>query len=392
MIRSVLTLFLVFLFFPFMLGKLSTVKNRIGQYLTGYAAMQAVFFLVYVIVSFLDDSLVTAGILYLILLCALSAFQIFREVRGGRRKNLRVVSHEDMGAPSGIRGFAHRLIRKEGREAGRFGDAAIRYLTNIWFLLALVLILYQIFRNITTEPAIYGDDSFYIQYVTKMAADRSFEPYGLMNAGLSYGVNYKHILTSYYKWLSFVSMFTGVHPLVLCKTLLAVLHLALVYLSAWRIGAYLFSDQKNPVMGRSLYLLFYTILIEWGYISYYTFSRRALLWVWNSKSLAFCIFLPYLALMTYVLLVRKEKMTEIVTEKRSSLWKALLILTLTIACGSATLMGVLLSAILLVFYFAILLVQNRSLRSVLPMVPALAFDGIILLLTLLNVKNMIMFY
>ena len=87
-------------------------------------------------------------------------------------------------------------------------------------------------------------------------------------------------------------------------------------------------------------------------ISYYTLSRRLMIWVWNSKSDCFCLLLIPLFFYTYLFLTEADESQQILGKTRL-LYRQLLIVIMAIACNSATLMGIILSAIVMAIWFIV---------------------------------------
>ena len=152
-----------------------------------------------------------------------------------------------------------------------------------------------------------------------------------------------------------ISIITGLHPLILCKTVLPVFYVPIHYLIIWRIGGFIFSnaaDEKTLKDKRSVFMFFYVLLIEFGQISYYTISRRLMIWVWNSKSDCFCLLLIPLFFYTYLFLTENEE-TEKILGKTRLFYRQFLIALIALSCNSSTLMGLIMSAIVMGIWFVI---------------------------------------
>ncbi len=332
-------LILIFLIWPLTLGATLGIKNNLDRYLIGFAAVQALFFIVYVpAICFSWSSRVLTYTAAIIITVVGIGGALLRYYRAPSRKDFLALSKPNLA-----------------------------YLKNPFFLIAICIILYEMWIYATKEPYIYGDDVTYMTLVTRFVDTNSI--YTKSWAGqvvptqLS-EISYKYVFTSYYPFLGMISILSSIHPLILCKTILPLIYLPTHYLIVWRIASYLFSEEQlvaKRIEKKSLFLLFYSVLIEFGQISYYTLSRRVTIWIYNGKSDCFCLLLIILFFYLFVFLT-EASLVAIKGNSLEYMHKPLLVVILALACISSTLMGLLFSGIVMLVWYIIFAFRARSLR------------------------------
>ena len=314
LIKSIPALLLVFFIWPLALGAGLGLKKNLDRYLVGFAAVQAVFYLVYfpaVAFSWSSRTLVFAAAAVITL--------------------------------AAIAGAAVRLLKADNRkEFLALNKPDFSFFKNPFFICALLVIAYEMWTYAVKEPYIYGDDFTYVRLITDFIdTDTIYVKHwtGQASAAPLADIDYKYVFTSYYPFLGMISVISGLHPLILCKTVIPLIYIPVHYLIVWRIGSYLLGQDKEK---RSLFLFFYAVLIEFGQISYYALSRRVTIWIYNSKSDCFCLLLIPLFFYTYLLLRDDQDIAP------AKLWQRLLIIgTIALACNSSTLMGMIMSAMII---------------------------------------------
>ncbi len=336
-IRALPALILVFLIWPLTLGAGIGLKKNLDRYLVGFAAVQALFFIVYIPAIALAWSSRTLTYSATVLISVIG-------IGGAIIGCLRSTSPRDF--------FALKI-------------PSFAFLKNVFFCGTLLILIYELWTYVHREPWIYGDDVSYITLITRFVdtdaiyTKTSTEQVEMM---LLENVSFKAVFTSYYPFLGMISILSNLHPLVLCKTVVPLVYLPVHFLIVWRFGNYLFrneKDERNRVKRQSIFFFFYAILIEFGQISYYTMSRRVTIWIYNSKSDFLTLLLPILFFYTFIFLVEKEENE--FTWSRSNLFKRLLIITiLAIACNSSTLMGVLMSPIIMGIWYIVAALKHKK--------------------------------
>ncbi len=338
--RALPAIILVFLIWPLTLGATLGIKKNLDRYIIGFATVQALFFIVYIpAICFAWSSRALTYTAAIIITLFGVGGTLFR--------------------------YHHTRSRKEFLALTK---PNLAYLKNPFLLVAIGIVLYEMWIYAAKEPWIYGDDVAYLKTITRIVDTNSiytkswvgqFEPAPLNT------ISFKAVFTSYYPFLGMISILSGLHPLILCKTVIPLIYLPTHYLVVWRICMFLFGDEENSlgtIEKRSLFMFFYAILIEFGHISYYTLSRRVTIWIYNSKSDCFCLLLIPLFFYTYLLLL--EKTDRLIVSNR--LWyRFLVVLIIAIACNSSSLMGVIMSPLVMGIWYVIASVKKKNIRIVL---------------------------
>ncbi len=329
-IRAVFALLIIFIAWPLLLGTGLGLNRNLDRYIIGFCATQALFFLIYI------PAIIFGWSSMALTLTAASVISIL-----------------------GVAG-AYLRFRKadDKREFANITKPDLLMLKNPYFDIALIIVVYQLVRYVVKQPYIYGDDVTYISMITDFVDTNAIYTKtwaGQLTPTPLNEISYKYVFTSYYPFLGMISMLSGIHPLILCKTALPIIYVPVHYAIILRIGMYLFSredDVKKRRTKLSVFMFFYVLLMEFGQISYYTLSRRLMIWVWNSKSDCFCLLLIPLFFYTFLFLMECEE-SEKLLGKSKLFYRQLLIAIIAIACNSATLMGLILSAIVMGIWFII---------------------------------------
>ena len=329
-IRAVFALLIIFVVWPLLLGAALGLKRNIDRYIIGFCSVQALFFLVYIPAILMSWSSMTLTIVGAIVISL-----------------------------AGIIGAGLRLYKsKDKKEYIALTKPDFSFFKNPYFDIALAIVIYQVVRYVVKQPYIYGDDVTYITMITDFVDTNAIYTKtwtGQIDPTPLSEISFKYVFTSYYPFMGMISILTGLHPLILCKTVIPIFYVPIHYLIVWRIGKYLFGgkeDEKDRNSKQSVFMFFYVLLIEFGQISYYTMSRRLMIWIWNSKSDCFCLLLVPLFFYTYLLLTEQEE-TEKILGKTKLFYRQFLIMMIAVACNSSTLMGLIMSAIVMGIWFII---------------------------------------
>lgn len=167
---------------------------------------------------------------------------------------------------------------------------------HLLLLFALILIIWQIVRQVAMEPQVYGDDTVYIGLVNDIRTSDVIQgriPKSGADLALA-DTNLKYIFSCYYQFLAFWCRLFDFHPLLLMKTFLPILVGILSYGVFWLLAEFFF---KEDMAKKSFFLFFVAMLVEFGNLTNHSFSRRMLQWTWNSKTILFTILLPLLFLL-----------------------------------------------------------------------------------------------
>ena len=213
----------------------------------------------------------------------------------------------------------------------------MKYLS--YWLVALLFIILSLVQIAFFSPYRYGDDTTYISMINDMVETKEF--YTLNpDTGFIYGaaVHEKYFFSTYYQFVAMLCINTGIHPLIMCKTILGIVYILLTFMVIW-IGCKTFCKDFEQ---SSLMFMISTVLIFFGNYSYYTLARRILIWNYNGKSVLFTIILPYLfirVIKCFLLEEGKEK-----KRKRERILELFQVTFIVFVASTTTLMGVGLAA------------------------------------------------
>lgn len=228
----------------------------------------------------------------------------------------------------------------------RFDFFAYKLHVQLFLLLALVLIGYQIWRLITLQPVIYGDDETYLTMVNDIVGSDHIQGLRTDDGTEVPPFALKYMATSYYPFLAYWCKIFHFHPLLLCKTFFPVLTTLLAYGVFWLLAERFFHDNMRK---KSMFLLLVVMFVEFENISYHFFSRKYLLWPWQGKSVLYTILMPFLfyLLISYL-------------DENADKKKVCLLATALFANGAVSLMGVGYSTIIVVIFGVIRMIQLKK--------------------------------
>lgn len=208
-----------------------------------------------------------------------------------------------------------------------------------YWIVAFFFILLSVYQISFWAPYRYGDDTSYIPMINDMVELKEF--YALNpDSGFSYmgAIPEKYFFSTYYQFVAMLCINTGIHPLIMCKTVLGVVYILLAFMVIW-IGCKTFCKDFEQA---SLMFMLSTVLIFFGNYSYYTLARRILIWNYNGKSVLFTIILPYLfirVIKCFLLDEEKER-----KRKRERILELFQVTFIVFVASTTTLMGVGLAA------------------------------------------------
>ncbi len=229
---------------------------------------------------------------------------------------------------------------------------------HLFLLFALILIIWQIVRQVAMQPQVYGDDTVYIGLVNDIRTSDVIQgriPKSGADLALA-DTNLKYIFSCYYQFLAFWCRLFDFHPLLLMKTFLPILVGILSYGVFWLLAEFFF---KEDMAKKSFFLFFVAMLVEFGNLTNHSFSRRMLQWTWNSKTILFTILLPLLFLLANRFAQEQTgAMANTAGEPVNSpvkttgpsgfrLPEILILAVVSISCGAATLTGLAFSLLML---------------------------------------------
>lgn len=262
----ILWLFLVLGLAPILIGSLmvssmnkKNQRNLGMEYTTGMLVMLAVFQVVAIPFTILKRSLSELTVVYSLVLVVICVFAML---------NIRKV-------------YKTRIIQIKKR-------------ASIW-MIAFFFILLQIATSVFLNPDyVYsGDDTTYITMANDtVETDQIYLTDYLTGEHCSLGdVSPKYTLTSYLIFTSYLAKISGLHVLVLCKTVMPIVVIAMAYCIWIAMAEELFKwDTEKTIF----FVIVLSILNIFGSFSNYTLSFRLLVCSWQGKALLAVVILPYL--------------------------------------------------------------------------------------------------
>lgn len=187
------------------------------------------------------------------------------------------------------------------------------------------IILLQIMVLVMGNIYQYGDDKTYLALVNDIVENNHLYLTD-WKTGLDINldnVSVKYVFTSYYPFLAYISVLSGLHPLIVCKTILPIFYILYAYMVIYENAKLLFQNEK-----KEQFMFIYSLLVMFGGYSWYSISFRYLTWVWQSKAFLAIIVLPMVFCYSYSI------MNERVCKRK---WVMLILAN--IVAGGSTLMG-----------------------------------------------------
>lgn len=256
---------------------------------------------------------------------------------------------------------------------GWIKNALMTIRQNLWILIPMAVIVYQIWRVVAHMTVVYSDDDTYIPIINDMVyndAILSHDPVTGNQLAVGVLANSKYALSAWLQWEAFLSVTTGIHPLIFIKTVFPVFLIPFHYLIIWVFSRQFLNDTKRRVV----LMAFYSFLIEWGSPSDKTnFSYYLLSWSWYGK--AFLQFAVMPAVLLFFFLIANEKTG----------WKEAILLLILVGSGlGSSTMAIILILLELVVLLIIRAIHSGTVRELWLFVPALSP---IIVIELLNLAN-----
>lgn len=161
---------------------------------------------------------------------------------------------------------------------------------KIWIVIVAVIFIPAVLLTFYT-PYIYGDDKTYLTMVNDIVSSNTLYLVDTVTGEAQSWVAAKYALSSYWTFLAYLAKVTGIHPLILCKTLLPYLIIPTYYVVQGLFAAWLFRGQKRKI---DVYMLIVALVSIFGGFSNYTITYRLMTWVWQSKAFLALIVMPFL--------------------------------------------------------------------------------------------------
>ena len=244
----------------------------------------------------------------------------------------------------------------DGKSERKTGIRAWFTFSNVLLLLAILIIVYQMVRFITMEMFIDGDDYTYMSLINDSVVTNHFylrnPTTGSTVTNIWGQFHYKYLFTTFYPQMAMLTQLAGVNGNVLSHTIFPAFVIGYSYLAMWELAGFFMKKRDARVTA----FFVWTLCMEYGLWSYYTFSRRLTMYVWNSKSVCFCVLMPML--MYWVFQV-------IADGKCNRLVKWLGMPLMMLGCAVVTLMGAGLAPAMIGIQGLILSCHKKSVKPLL---------------------------
>lgn len=230
------------------------------------------------------------------------------------------------------------------RAAGR-----IRVADSKWWIV-IVFIFIPIIILAFYTPHIYGDDTTYITMVNDILSSDTLY---LIDTHTGEPVSWilsKYSLSSYWTWIAYLAEISGLHPLILCKTVLLFFFIPMSYAVYGLLAAHLFCNSERRML---IFMGLLNLVQLFGGFSGYTTSFRLLTWVWQSKAFLAIIVLPFLFYYC-----------NLVFEKKTTLYEFFVLCLLIVATSSTTLTGTGLAVAMVILLALIYAVKEHQLIKI----------------------------
>lgn len=153
-----------------------------------------------------------------------------------------------------------RMVIKKVKDF--FSSDAKKYFTNVFFIIMLVLVLYQAGRATIFTPQFYGDNKTYVALANDIVETDSFYTIDdVTGAELTdaTATSTKYRLSAWYAFEALLSVICGVSPLAIVYTFLPGLLIIMSYLVWWIVAKRFFDCDIKKV---SLFVAFMVLIYE----------------------------------------------------------------------------------------------------------------------------------
>lgn len=221
----------------------------------------------------------------------------------------------------------------------------IRLADSKW-LVIVALIFIPIVVLAFYTPHIYGDDTTYITMVNDiLSSDTLYLTDTLTGEPVSWVLS-KYSLSSYWTWIAYLAKVSGIHPLILCKTILPFFFIPMSYAVYGLLAAHLFYNNERRML---IFMGVLSLVQIFGGFSGYTTTFRLYTWVWQSKAFLAIVVLPFLFYYC-----------NLVFEKRTRGYELFVLCLLIVAASSTTLTGTGLAVAMVLLHSCIYAVKTKQ--------------------------------
>jgi hypothetical protein len=198
--------------------------------------------------------------------------------------------------------------RKNLMQMCRAAAMRIQSAGKIWIFVVLAAFIPAFLLTFYT-PSIYGDDTTYLTMVNDMVSSDTLYLVDEGTGELKTWVLAKYALSSYWTFLAYLEKMTGLHSLILCKTILPYMIVPMYYAVQGLFAAWLFRGAQRKI---TMYMLVVNLVTLFGGFSNYTVTYRLMTWIWQSKALLALVVLPFLFYYSNLIMEKRPKGREFI--------------------------------------------------------------------------------
>ena len=253
---------------------------------------------------------------------------------------------------------------------------------RIYLIVFLAVMVFQIFETLYFAPVGYvNDDLYYYNHINDTVYMDQL--YARMangaipeadKASIIYTTGYKLIVNQWFSFISFLSATTGIHTLVLCRTIIPAYIIVLLYITIYAFGAFVFPDSRQK---RMCFLMSSALIVEILSYSYYLFFLTLYITTYG-KQIAGIIGVPFLLLSLYACV------TNMNGDQRSRIFDWILLFLVSSGVVSMGVSALSSGALALVFMSAVLFFKYRNVKT-LTCIVSVAIPFLIQLLTFVSI-------
>lgn len=225
----------------------------------------------------------------------------------------------------------------------------IRKANKLWLLVLLAIYVPIIILSFVT-PYIYGDDTTYLTLVNDIVYSNRLYLTDEVTGMAKDWVLAKYSLSSFWTWLAYLAKMTGLHPLILCKSILSYIFVPMAYAVQGLIAAFLFKNGQRKIL---IYMLLVVLASIFGGFTNYSVTYRLYTWTWQSKAFLAMIVIPFLFYYC-----------NYVFESMTTKWEYFLLLLMILATCATTLTGTGLAVAMVCVLAALYTLYNKKIGIV----------------------------
>ena len=244
---------------------------------------------------------------------------------------------------------------------GRFNASVAEKPGRVYLIVFIVIMTLQIFETVYYAPIGYiHDDLYYYSYINDTVhmdqlypkvADGSIP--AVADFSLVSTVGYKMVVTQWFSFIAFLSATTKIHTLIMCRTLIPVCIIVVLYATMQSFGAYAFPGSRSK---QRCFLMWSAVVIEILSYSYYLFFLTLYISTYG-KQIAGTIAIPFIMLTLYMLIEDSR------SETHNTAPHMVLLLAVNIGAVSTGVSTLLSGSLALAFMSMLLFIRHRTYRT-----------------------------